>query len=123
MKKISIIFITTIALLSIAAVASAGYKLSVPVSVTTTSFTGAMGSARMSSDNLQYLFCRDNGNSAFCGARNSAGTTKSCTTTNVNHLNVIRSMVDTSRIGVNFSSGTCTSIYQVNGSYYDTLVQ
>lgn len=122
MKKLSLASFAVAAVV-LSTSAFAGYKLAVPVSVTSTSFTGSYGSARNSSDSYQWLFCRDNGTSAYCGARDSAGTAKSCTTTNPDHLNIIRSMVDTSRIGVTFnSSGTCTSLYQVNGSYYETLL-
>lgn len=121
MKKLSILLTAFISTLALVGVVSAGYKITVPVSVYSTSFTGAMGSARNSADSLQYLFCRDNGTNAFCGARDSAGTSKSCTTTNPAHLNIIRSMVGTSRLGISFSGGICTSMYQVNGSYYDAL--
>ncbi len=119
MKKLSLFIASLLVSLMVSGAAFAGYKLTVPVTVTTTSFSGALGSARNSADALQYLFCRDNGTSAFCGARDSAGTTKSCTTTTAAHLDIVRSMVDTSRIDVTFSGGTCTSISQVNGSYYD----
>ena len=122
MKKLSLITVALLVSITVSGFAFAGYKITVPVTVTASSFTGSYGSARNSADALQYLFCRDDGTSAFCGARDSSGVTKSCTTSNAAHLNIIRGMVDTSRVGVSFNtSGTCTSIYQVNGSYYEPL--
>jgi len=119
MKKKYVLMLTLLVTVAVSGAAFAGYTLSVPVTVTATTFSGALGSARNSADATQYIFCKDNGTSAFCGARDSAGTTKSCTTTAAAHLDVVRSMVDTSRIDVTFSGGTCTSVSQVNGSYYD----
>lgn len=120
MKKLSV-SITALAIVAFSNGVFAGFKLEVPVSINGTdtgSWTGAWGSARNDASGSPYLFCRDDGGSAFCGARDSAGTARSCTTTNLDHLSVIRGLTDTSRINVSYSNGECTNISGINGSYY-----
>lgn len=102
--------------------AVAGYKITVPVYVTDSSFGGAKGTARNSADTLQYIGCRDNGSNVFCVARDAAGVTKSCTATGATNIAVFRGSTDHSRLDVRFSAGECTSIAQTNTSYYNVQI-
>ena len=116
MKKLSVSIIA-LAIIAFSNGAFAGFKLDVPVSVTANTFSGAWGSARDGAGG-QYIGCRDDGGSAFCLARDAAGTTRSCTTNDPVHLSIIRGLTDTSRLIVNFGGGMCTRVTGINASYY-----
>ncbi|TPV96903.1 MAG: hypothetical protein B7733_02330 [Myxococcales bacterium FL481] len=98
------------------ALSQAGLKGSYPVTVSANSFRGSLGSARNSADAVQYIGCRDHGNVAWCYGRNAAGTVASCSTANAQHLAVVRGLTESSYLSVDFSAGTCTSMFQSNFS-------
>jgi hypothetical protein len=86
-------------------------------------FRGSFGSARNSCDGVQELRCADFGGYARCGARDSAGTRKMCTTNKQKHISVVRGMDDSSFIYVYFSEGKCTRIMAHTGSQFEPKVK
>ena len=98
--------------------AMAGDKYVETVIVGATYFSGSMGSARASSDSVQYIGCfMVNGEGGNCYARDAAGTTKMCYWTNPNFLRTVESINPASSIYVTFSKGICTYINVGNFSF------
>ena len=116
MKRISLMLGVILLVMLFSGSAFAGLKQTLPVIVTNSVFMGSIGTARNSADNTQFIACRDHGSFATCSARNSTGTTKSCTTTNATYLAVIRGMDDSSYLSTKFDSrGTCIGMnYAIN---------
>ncbi|MGH8106120.1 MAG: hypothetical protein ACREO2_07365, partial [Arenimonas sp.] len=88
---------------------------------------GTMTDARGSADNQQFIGCYSYydtmGGAApymgFCYASNSAGMTKSCSTTNSAIVQSIRSISAESYIGFSWNAdGTCRYVLVNNNSYY-----
>jgi hypothetical protein len=120
MKSMKLFFtLTTLLTLSFVTTSNvlAGVKGTYNVSVSTTSFSGSLGTARNSADSNQQIGCwsYDSG-SGFCYGKDSAGTSKSGTTSNAAMLTSIRSIKGDSYIRVNFSGGACTSVFVSNYS-------
>jgi hypothetical protein len=114
----------TVAGLLLSTTAFAGFKIKYPVVITSSYFLGSFGSARNSTnDVVHYLYCRDRGAVAYCGARDSNHKNVQCATTDPTHLNVIRGMDDSSRILVWYNSGRCTLIDSLNTSAAEPKVQ
>ena len=99
--------------------AMAGRKITDEVVITSTYFSGSMGSARASADSLQYIGCFTvNGDGGSCYARDAAGTTKMCAWSNPNFLRTVESINPASSIYVEFTKSTCTYIDVGNFSWY-----
>jgi hypothetical protein len=106
---VTVLFLSTGAL--------AGAKSFSPVKLGDGFIYGCLGSVRNSSDNMQFIFCEDSGNSALVYARNSVGIARGCHTTNPTHLAVIRGMDDSSCIYARYNrGGQCTYIRVTNSS-------
>jgi hypothetical protein len=108
-------------------VAMAGYKYSLPVSISDTSKTayGVMGSARNSSDTAQYIGCNvstfaGSAPSTTCSAVNSAGTSRSCTTYDAKIVEVAKAISGESYIRFYWNtSGECTQLTVAHFSQYE----
>ncbi|MCW8877532.1 MAG: hypothetical protein OQJ89_03355 [Kangiellaceae bacterium] len=103
--------------------ALAGFTNHYQVNVGSTTAYGSLVGARNSADNTQYIVCSYVGFSSnpygICSARNSSGTTKSCTTTQAHHVEQIRGLSNESYLYFRWdSSGKCDYIYSSTGSMY-----
>lgn len=121
MKNIKYItvFIITIGLILVSTSSIfAGSKYDYNVSININQFSGSIGTARNSVDNLQYIGCwyYDNGDGT-CYARNSVGTLMVCNTNSPSLLSSIRSINSDSYIRVTVNAGNCTSIFVSNASF------
>jgi hypothetical protein len=105
-------------------VVHAGLKAEANVSIGAGSSTasGSMGTARNSADNVQFIRCTvqgfANANAVFCAARNTAGTTFSCTA-NANSPSfaaAVSAIGVGSRLFIAQSGGVCTQIDVTNSS-------
>ena len=108
-------------------VAYAGFKQEQNVSVTATTASGSIGTARNSADTVQFIKCTIQGftasNSVFCSARNSAGTSFSCTANgNATLANAVAAIGVGSRLFIVQSGGACTQIDVTNGSDWKPAV-
>jgi len=89
-------------------------------SVLTHSFYGGYGGARNSANSVEAIECVDTGGMGLCVATLPNFVSKSCITTNPTHLEVIRSMSDTSWIRVGYNpDGSCSNIVRVISSRYE----
>lgn len=107
------------ALLSVAAIAQAGTRWAYQVSINDGSryAVGTMTDARGSADYNQSIGCYHNTASATCYATNSAGLSRSCTTSNVAMIDVIRSISSESYIYFMWNTdGTCNYVLVENSS-------
>jgi hypothetical protein len=97
----------------------AGTKGTYNVSVSTTAFSGSLGSARNSVDTNQQIGCwsYSSGN-GFCYGKDSTGATASCSTSDAAMLTAIKSVKGDSYIRVNYSSGACTNVFVSNFSSF-----
>jgi hypothetical protein len=104
-----------------AATAYAGEKASQEVvfSATKPFATGDLAAVRNSVDTVQYLYCQTSGTNGLCAARNSAGVSHSCSTTDPNLLAVMRALNGDSYLVFAWNSdGTCKTIVVQNDSRY-----
>ena len=120
---------SVIAALIVAASAQAGLKSGYEVRITTsgsvTTSVGSVGKARNSADTVQFIYCYSkNNNFGYCGAKNSAGTFKACTTSDQDKIAVIRSIGVGSHVSFKTvgTSTSCDSIQVVNGSHLQPAV-
>ena len=107
------------ALLSISAIAAAGTRWGYQVSINDGSryAVGTMTDARGSADVNQMIGCHHNTSFASCHATNSAGLSRSCTTTNAALIEVIRSISPESYIYFVWNTdGTCNYVLVENSS-------
>ncbi len=82
-------------------------------------FSGSQGSVRNSADTIQRIYCAYDDISALCNARNSAGTSVLCTTSDPGMMADIRGINGDSYLFVEHDgAGTCTRVYVNSGSYY-----
>ncbi len=105
--------------------ASAGAKITTTVTVDTANrtFSGSLGSARNSSNSVEYVYCDAftsvGSVSATCGARNSAGVSAVCSTNDAALVTAIGTITTDSYVRVSYSAtGTCSSIRVVNSSQH-----
>jgi hypothetical protein len=119
--KVSLLGAALVAALS--GTAYAGLKAASPVFIDTGAriANGMLGSARNSADAVQHIGCYTNALTAsvttFCQARNSAGTSVSCSTTSANLVNVVQGMTGDSHLWFSWNAaGTCTEIDVYNVS-------
>lgn len=120
--------IATVALFGLvcASGARAGLKGSYPVKITATGAYGAVGSARASADNTQYLYCAVEYNSYYnstkdrymrCVARDASGTTKACSSYNPELINAVANVSSVSYIQFERDDQMyCTYLYLEQGS-------
>lgn len=113
------------AVVSMAGVArvSAGWVSHYQVGVGLSSASGALGSARNSADNHQYIGCHIYTGYepplVYCIAVNSIGAYGSCTTTVARHLQAAQSMAGDSWVGFAWDvHGKCTALNIGHQSYY-----
>lgn len=108
-------------------VAGLRFTSEVYVNDTYRSAGGSMTDARGSADTRQFIGCYhwyDTLGGAtpyvgFCQAANSAGLTRSCSTTNYALVESIRSISAESQIGFSWNAdGTCRYVIVTNNSYY-----
>ena len=111
-----------LALIGIAATATAGLRWAYPVTINDGSrfAVGTLSDARASADGVQYIGCYHNtSNNASCYATNASGLSRSCSTSNAAHLTVIRSITPESYIYFVWNTdGTCNYILVDNGSRF-----
>ena len=112
--------------LGLAGVAVAGMKGAYPVSINTTYkyAIGAIGTARNSTDNNQYLECNTqttaSGFWTYCVATDATNKTVSCTSSSANIASAVRSLNGDSALYFNWdSSGTCGTVIVYQSSYYE----
>jgi hypothetical protein len=97
----------------------AGTKGTYSVSVSTTAFSGSLGSARNSADTSQQIGCWSySSGSGYCYGKDSTGATASCSTSDAAMLTAIKSVKGDSYIRVNYSSGACTNVFVSNFSSF-----
>jgi hypothetical protein len=114
---------TLTVLLAISATALAGYSSSAPVVVTASYGYGALGSARDSADNVQFIGCTVQGQatsaaSAYCWARDASSKAVSCATNNPGLISLIQSMPSDAVLWFFYdANGVCTTINLSNYSY------
>ncbi|AFE03663.1 hypothetical protein COCOR_00714 [Corallococcus coralloides DSM 2259] len=123
MKKTGMMWGLCVAM-GLSAISFAGERFSSSVSLDATArrFSGNLGTARNGSDSLSYMWCASTGSGVgWCHARDAAGVTLSCATTDAGMLATIRSLNSDSRIEVLYdSAGMCTFIYVATGSHFET---
>lgn len=98
----------------------AGIDVAAPVYINTATgvVTGAMGYARHTSDNVQFIGCFSSGYSASCQARDASGLLITCYTSDPSHMEAIKSIGDDSRIYFRYEGGSCKNVYVYNYSYW-----
>jgi hypothetical protein len=121
------IVLAALAASAIAATASAGTKWnrSVTLDPSYRYAYGSVGTARNSTDNLQYIGCEAYYFSSgfvhlYCAARNAAGTTVSCYTSNLTQVQAASQMTDSSLIYFTYdANNVCTLVAISNYSAYE----
>lgn len=126
--KKHLVILSVAALCASSGLAMAGMRFSAEVYINDTYRTagGSMTDARGSADTRQFIGCYHYYDSAssspylgFCQASNSAGLTKSCSTTNSAIVQSIRSISSESNISFAWNTdGTCRYVLVNNNSYY-----
>ena len=95
----------------------AGAVSSSPVSISGSSASGSVHTARYSSDSVQSIGCGSYGGSGFCMAASTSGAGGSCSTTNSEFIDVIRAINPGSYVYFSWdASGNCTYILVNNNS-------
>jgi hypothetical protein len=99
--------------------ADAGSKLSFPVAFGSNYAYGAIGSARASTDSVQYIGCSSYGTSGACVAQDATGSNwKMCAWSSAAAAAAVHSIGPHSYIVFYWdTSGNCTNVYVSNYSY------
>jgi hypothetical protein len=128
MKKLSTFLIGSAMALAVSSVAVAGQKLIAPVSVSYDYASGAVGTARNSTDSNQYINCalyswgNPSSASVICSARNATGNSVYCSA-EISHSAAIvqaaMSITPSSYIAFYVEAGDCVRLDVVNGSQYE----
>ena len=109
------------------AAALAGYKVSPAVTITTTSSTtvvrGSLIGAHNSADNVQYIGCQIRYDFAYCWARDAAGHTAMCSTSDVGKMDAMRTTNAASYINITMTNGVCGSLEVTTASQYMSPVR
>jgi hypothetical protein len=110
--------------------ALAGYKTTKTVSIGSNWASGALGSARYSSDSKQQIGCRvdsfdpSHGLSMFCYATNSSGASKSCWSTDFTHIDLFKMVNGDSHLYFEVDSGGyCSRMRVTNASEFEPKVR
>jgi hypothetical protein len=115
MKRISITLALTF--ITLTSIAYAGYSHPYPVQVFSYGASGALTSARYSSDGIQEIGCQTYTTSGTCFAEDSSYNYKSCATTDSNQLAQMRSVNATSYVYFTVdSNGNCGTLFIMNSS-------
>lgn len=126
-KLITIFCIAALSATSGLVMAGMRFTSEVYVNETYRSASGSMTDARGSADTKQFIGCYHYYDTAggstpligFCHASNPVGLTRSCSTTNPNIVQSIRSISAESNIGFSWNTdGTCRYVMVTNNSYY-----
>ena len=125
MRKQIGILAAVAAVMCASAGAYAGYKYSSGTpSITATSAIAVLGSTRASADNTAYAGCTIRGTSTgssigWCDFVDATGASKSCSFSDPSMLQAVTAMTPYSAVRAFFNaSGTCTSLYIDNYSFY-----
>jgi hypothetical protein len=114
-----------VALVAASGTAAAGQRLVLPVNINDTSryANGTIADARGSADSQQWLGCLYNTSIGICYAANATGVSRSCSTSNPDLLNIIRSLTPESYIYFQWNTdGTCNYILVENSSRFKPLL-
>lgn len=125
-RFVSVVCVTALCVSSSLVMAGMRFTSEVYVNETYRTAGGAMTDARGAADIRQFIGCYHYYDSAsttpylgFCQASNSAGLTKSCSTTNSQVVQSIRSISAESNISFAWNTdGTCRYVLVNNNSYY-----
>jgi len=123
-NRISTIVTATAATLMLASAfaAMAGSQASLAVSISDPNQTaqGSLTAARYSADDVQFISCANSANTfANCIAKNAAGVTRSCVTSDPALIAVISSIGPESYVSFRWNDeGQCASVRIVHGSQY-----
>lgn len=107
--------------ISLAAIAGTKTNAQVFINDSAQSASGSLSSARASSDTLQFISCELYGSSGsiLCRARNSAGTLRTCSTTDPALVKAVQMINSASYVTFWWdNSGYCSNIFVRNGSNY-----
>lgn len=105
-------------------VVSAGFTNHYQVNVGSTTAYGSFVGARNSADNTQYIYCASVNFTTstpyvLCGARDAAGVSKSCTSTDPAHMEAVRGLSNESYVYMRWNAtGHCDYLYISTGSTY-----
>jgi hypothetical protein len=124
----SMVVLASVAMMGQMSSVQAGWKTPGVVSFTdyadgTHAIRGSFGGVRNSSNSVEFLVCRADARSngtraALCTAKDAAGTTRSCNTTNATLIDAIREL-DEQYVDVFYdANGTCTTILVTASSQY-----
>lgn len=122
-KRARFIIGAVLALGLMASTAIAGYSLTQPTMVWSngmnTFAVGVLSAARASANDIEYIGCSDYGTMALCQAKDSAGDSFYCSTTEAEHLASIRSIGEHTRLYlIANSSSACLTVFVYNTSNY-----
>lgn len=92
-------------------IATAGLKSSATVSITSTKFSGNLADVRNSADGVQYIGCQIGSEYSYCSARNAAGSSVMCSSSNPGVMAAIAAITPNSHLEVYFSAGSCTTVW------------
>lgn len=130
-RALLVAVLSLVGLGALTASVSAGVKVeenvSVSISGANASASGAVGTARNSADNVQFIRCTVQGfagsNNVFCAARTAGGTNFSCSANNSHTLATSVSAIDAgSRLFIFAVSGVCQQIDVTNSSEHKPKV-
>jgi hypothetical protein len=107
-----------IAILSLSSASFAGHKATHNVMVSDQYISGSFGTARNSSDSVQFIASLDRGSYMIVWAKSAAGKSKQCTTKNPTHISQLRALGSDSFLHVSLSGSTCTKIDVQNSSSF-----
>jgi hypothetical protein len=121
--KLAIAGLSVVAALLMANASRAGMKGTnsvVNINAATRTATGSLGLARNSANTVEYIGCSSDSNgSVTCSARNAAGTTVQCVTSNSSMREMLHSLDGDSFVSFTWdTSGGCTRIYVDNYSFW-----
>lgn len=119
-KKISAILVIIMALSFITKnIVFAGAINTSNVVLTTSSFSGSLGTARNSSDSIQIIGCYSDTNSFIsCYGSDNTGKSKVCTSSSNALISTLNEINSDSYLSVGFTGGECTYIKVSNFSSY-----
>lgn len=122
-KHLAIAVALPFALVGATELVSAGPKYMYPVSISSTSASGSLGTARNSTDNRQQIGCYVYSNYepplAYCIAHSANDVWATCQTNTAKYVTAASSINGDSWISFSWTGGTCTSINIGNHSFLE----
>ncbi len=105
------------------AAALAGYKISPDVTITSSSSNtlivrGSLIGAHNSADSVQYIGCQIRYDFAYCWARDAAGKTAMCSTSDVGKMEAMRTTNAASYLNITMTAGSCGNLEVSTGSQW-----